>query len=304
MENSITEKKVDISVILVNYKTIDLVKQCILSIFLHVRDVSYEIIVVDNDSNDNCVQLLSKIFPTVTFIQAGANLGFGRANNLGVQHAKGRYLFFLNSDTLLLNNVFPYYLISIENTLSPKLDNPGVLGSLLLDGNGNVTHSYGTFPTLHGVLKDEALRLIRLRGLMNARKSVSAANLPKKVDYVTGANMFMPKEVFDSVGGFYPKFFMYFEETDLQYRLSNRNFHSYVVNGPKIIHLEGRSYKKNQRRRCNFARSLFLYLSRHNSSFKLFCFRYLYFLLRCSSLLKPGYTFKEHKEYMKIILKT
>lgn len=93
----------DVSVIIVNYNTSDLVKNCITSIMEKTKNVSFEIIVVDNNSKDGSVETIINEFPQVRVFPLKENVGFGKANNIGVQHAKGRYVFFLNSDTVLLN---------------------------------------------------------------------------------------------------------------------------------------------------------------------------------------------------------
>lgn len=94
----------DVSVIIVNYNTSDLVKNCITSIMEKTKNVSFEIIVVDNNSKDGSVETIINEFPQVRVFPLKENVGFGKANNIGVQHAKGRYVFFLNSDTVLLND--------------------------------------------------------------------------------------------------------------------------------------------------------------------------------------------------------
>ncbi len=89
------KNKLDVSIIIVNYKTPYLVKDCIQSIYDNTMEVSFEIIVVDNDSNDDCKIILERAFPLVKFIEAESNLGFGKANNLGVTHSIGKYVFLL-----------------------------------------------------------------------------------------------------------------------------------------------------------------------------------------------------------------
>jgi GT2 family glycosyltransferase len=94
----------DVSITIVNYNTKDLLKQCIESVFEKTQDVEFEIIVVDNASSDGSQQMVKELFPKVTLIESPENLGFGRANNLGNKVAKGKYLFILNSDTILIEN--------------------------------------------------------------------------------------------------------------------------------------------------------------------------------------------------------
>ena len=99
-----------VSVIIVNYNTKELTKQAIQSVFDRTEGVEYEIIVVDNDSKDGSVEELKKIFQNkITIIESKENLGFGRANNLGIKQSKGKYVFLLNSDTELINNAIKIF---------------------------------------------------------------------------------------------------------------------------------------------------------------------------------------------------
>ena len=130
---------IDVSIIIVNYNTCELTKQCIDSVFKKTSGISFEVIVVDNDSKDDSIKVLSQD-SRVNFIESGANLGFGRANNLGIKHSRGKYVFFLNSDTILLNNAVKMLFDFMD---AHKELNVGALGTILLDGNHNRTHSYG-----------------------------------------------------------------------------------------------------------------------------------------------------------------
>ena len=95
---------VDVSIIIVSYNTAELLENCINSIVEKTQNISYEVIVVDNDSCDNSISLLYEKFDWVKVIVSKKNLGFGRANNLGIEVASGRNILFLNSDTILINN--------------------------------------------------------------------------------------------------------------------------------------------------------------------------------------------------------
>jgi len=98
-------EKMDVSIIIVNYKTFAYTKDAIASVFEKTEDVAYEVIVVDNNSPDGSGKEIQEYFnDKITFIQSPENLGFGRANNLGAKCSNGKYLFFLNPDTILLNN--------------------------------------------------------------------------------------------------------------------------------------------------------------------------------------------------------
>ena len=99
----------DVSIIIVNYNTKDLIKNCIDSIYEQTKDIKFEIIVSDNGSVDGSIEMIKSEFPNVILIENNANLGFGTANNRGLKIAKGKYIFYLNSDTVLLNNAVKLY---------------------------------------------------------------------------------------------------------------------------------------------------------------------------------------------------
>jgi len=120
-----------VSVILINYNAGQITCNCIESIYKQVKSCDYEIIVVDNASADNSVERIKSSHPAVKLIQSDENLGFGRANNLGVTNAKGEFVFLLNNDTILKNDPFPYFFKHFENEPST-----GIVGCLLKTKNG------------------------------------------------------------------------------------------------------------------------------------------------------------------------
>ena len=133
----------DVSIIIVNYNTCELTKQCIDSIFEKIDGVSFEVIVVDNDSKDDSIKVLSQD-SRITFVASDANLGFGKANNLGVEHSLGKYIFFLNSDTLLVNNAVKLFFDFMEQHQINK--SVGAIGCLLMDNKLRRIHSFADFP--------------------------------------------------------------------------------------------------------------------------------------------------------------
>ena len=130
----------EVSVIIVNYNTISLTKQCIVSIFRYTTGISFEVILVDNGSSHGSAELFSKD-ERIVFIPSSENIGFGRANNLAFLKSSGKYIFLLNSDTYLKNNAIGLFFDYAEHASS---DN-ACLGSLLLDSKDCIVHSYGNF---------------------------------------------------------------------------------------------------------------------------------------------------------------
>lgn len=239
--------KIRVSVVIVNYNTKNLLVDCIRSIYEKTKDVVFEILVVDNDSADGSEALIRNQFPEINFIQSGANIGFGRANNLGIQKAKGEYIFLLNSDTILLNNA-----IAILSDYLDTNNGVGVCGANLYDANHQPTDSY--CQVMPGIFTDADVLLGSIFSKIRYGKNIifnhSGQNLILN-GYVTGADMMIRKRILNEVGLFDPDFFMYFEETELTYRIKNRGYGIASVPEAKIIHLEGASetIKENTMRR-------------------------------------------------------
>lgn len=216
---------VDLSIIIVNYKTPDLTIRCIESIYNSTTNFSYEIVVVDNCSLDKSRQRITEKFPSVFFVSNTENEGFGRANNLGVTKANGNYLLFLNSDMLLQTN-------TIEDSLGYiyQIPNIGVLGCKLLNEDGtqqkSVYHYVGDY-----------------MGVLHTNLLVDYFFKPKlsKIKAVMGAFMIIPKSIFNEVGGFDPDFFMYAEELDLCRRIENKKFEIKYLETVVAIHKHGGS---------------------------------------------------------------
>lgn len=223
----------DVSIVIVNYNTKILLTDCLYSIYENTTEVEFEVIVVDNASSDGSKEYIERLFPKVRWFENQYNLGFGIANNFGAKKANGKYLFLLNSDTILKNNAVKLFWDYAE---CEKNNLVGAIGCWLRNSEGEICSSYGFFPSV----KKEFEYLL---GRLKKRNSESPVILD--VDYITGADIFIKKDLFNKVGGFDPNFFMYYEETDLQFRLSSLNWKRRLITSPQIIHLEGGSFGKN-----------------------------------------------------------
>lgn len=275
----------DVSIIIVNYNTLQLTKDCLDSIFKHTKDLAFEVILVDNNSIDGSVDCFSKD-KRLIFIEAGKNLGFGRANNLGLKQAKGKYIFFLNSDTLLVNNAVKEFYDFAESTTG-KI---GAIGCLLRDKAGNVIHSFSKFPSINWVFNSVIVAHIyqilfhkkyQLYDITNA----DVSQIAFCVDYVTGADLFVNRNVINECGAFDSDFFMYYEETEMQYRWTKRGYLSYIIKSPHIIHLEGGSQdKSNQFKIDKFIRSfksekLYFYKIKSNLGYLIYRLSTFFYIL-------------------------
>ncbi|MDI4567916.1 MAG: glycosyltransferase family 2 protein, partial [Mycoplasma sp.] len=182
----------DVSIIIVNYNTKELTVNCINSIYKHTKNVDFEVIVVDNASSDGSKECFGA-FPGIIYIYSHENLGFGKANNLGVQVSRGKYLFFLNSDTLLINNT-----VKILCDTYKRIPNAGCLGVRLIDGDQNYIHSSESFP----LFKRQLIDLFKISKKDSyLRKELSRyTGGTIEVDYVTGADLFVDKSLFIEFG--------------------------------------------------------------------------------------------------------
>ena len=217
-----------LSIVIVNYKTPDLLIQCLESILETVpTSLVFEVIVVDNNSNDNSERTIKLKFPDVTWIQKEENDGFGRANNIGIKQARGIYILLLNTDIVLLPG-------TVENCLNVIQNDPsiGALGCQLLNADGTVQKStYTGIGNASDILKDN-LVLDRLFKLATKKREIRA---------VMGSFMLMQKATLEKVGLFDPDFFMYSEEIDLCRRMGNNNFKIIYHAEVSAMHKQGGS---------------------------------------------------------------
>ena len=269
--------KIDVSVIIVNYKTPKLLKSCINSIYDKTVGVNFEIIVVDNNSSDGSDKLIQTHFPDVIYVQSESNLGFGKGNNFGLKRARGRNIFFLNSDTLLINNAIK--ILSDYLDLNSRV---GVCGGNLFSENLKNVHSFSlTFPGIYTELDDIFKgKLSKIKKLKKIQYNTEDHPIP--VAYICGANMMIKASVLDDVGVFDPDFFMYFEETELCFRINKKGYDIINLPNAKIVHLEGASQisLKSKLKFYNYSRKRY-----YKKRYGLFKFLIVCWLFRLKCLL-------------------
>lgn len=229
---------VQVSIIIVNYNTKELTKNCLDSIYQKTENISYEIVVIDNASTDGTQDMIKQEFKEVILIESNKNLGFGRANNLGIERAKGKYVFLLNSDTILLNNAVKIFFDYME-----KNEQVGVCGGNLYNEDMTEQASYGNFPKLSQQLLSTFLMYKILPEIYKKYFAISDGIVEKEksVDFICGADMFISKKVLEEVGYFDKDFFMYYEETELCHRIRKAKYDIKIIPDVKIIHLCGKS---------------------------------------------------------------
>jgi len=216
-----------LSIIIVHYKTRDFTIQCLKSIRDFCSRMDYEVILVDNDSQDGIGQIIAADFPLVRFIETGRNTGFSTANNLGIKNARGEYILFLNSDTKLIEPIFDQ-LIEYMN-INPRV---GAVGPRHLYEDGQFQVSFGKFPTLWS---DILLKLVPCPSLP----------LTNNVDWLSGSCLLVRRQALEDSGLFDEAFFMYLEDVDLCTRIRHQGWGTDYFPIASIIHFHGRSAKNN-----------------------------------------------------------
>ncbi|PBQ32078.1 glycosyl transferase family 2 [Sphingobacteriaceae bacterium] len=233
-----------LSVIIVNYNVKHFLEQCLFSVFKALKNIEAEVFVVDNNSVDGSITLIREKFPNVILIQNKNNAGFSVANNQAIKVAKGKYVLLLNPDTVVQEDVF-------EKTLAFMDAHPdaGGLGIKMLDGKGTfLPESKRGLPT-PAVAFYKIFGLARLFPKSQKFGQYHLTYLDKtknhQVDVLSGAFMLMRKEALDKVGLLDETFFMYGEDIDLSYRITQGGYKNYYFAESSIIHYKGESTKKS-----------------------------------------------------------
>ena len=256
---------VELSVIVVNWNTRELLRACLASVQKHTAGLDYELIVVDNGSSDGSPAMVREEFPEVTLIENPDNRGFAAANNQGIRVAKGRAVLLLNSDTELTENS----LLKLHRFLFSREEIGGVGGRLAYAG-GALQWSYGFEPSLGRMLW---ITVSGLLGVSWGRKP--SAVVPERVDqpipveYVVGADLMVKKSVLDRIGLLDESFFAYFEETDLCRRIRAAGSETWFTPETSIIHRIGSSFGPESLPRLRiYYTSLFRYLQKHRGGYR------------------------------------
>lgn len=245
----------DVSIIIVNYNTSHLIKNCIDSIIKLTEIIEYEIIVVDNATEPDLEEKLL-FSDKVKVVKLDRNLGFGLANNEGFKYATGKYVLCLNPDTLLINNAIWTLFNSLESN-----SQIGICGGNLYDELNKPALSFkrmlpGILNELNELFFEIPQRVLTKNRYFNYSEKII------NVGYISGADLMIRYDVFKKMNGFSSSFFMYYEETDLCARVMRDGYGIISVPQAKIQHLEGKSFntsiKYNQLRFTQQSRHKYL----------------------------------------------
>jgi len=231
----------DLSVILVNYKGPALLLDCIESIYRETTHVSFEIIVVDNFSEDESERIVLQKFPGVVWVAMTYNSGFARANNAGIKIANGNFILLLNSDTIILENAIEKTILLLEE--HREISACGVQ-LLNIDGSSQISGATNVKGGLNNTLIPLPYlgSLVRYIGYKAGAKKPSIEKIEEMVyvDWIIGAFLLTKRNVIDKAGLLDEEFFMYSEEMEWCSRLQ-RSGKLCLFEGPKVIHLQGGS---------------------------------------------------------------
>jgi len=279
---------VDVSIIIVNYNTKEILLNCLQSIHRWPSQLACEIIVVDNASTDGSAAAVENGFPEIRLLRNAINCGFAKANNQGIGKAVGKYLLLLNPDTLFVEDaVTPLF------NFMERHPEAGMAGGKILNVDGSLQPSYFPLPNLLTIFWI-AFFLNRVLPLnhVNGKWVIGHQSLPSPflVQRLLGACLFVRQETVQKVGGFDSGFFLFSEEEDLCYRILRQGWAIYYFPATSVIHLGGQSAAPNNPRMIVCANeSKVRFFRKHYGVMAQLLFRMIWFfalIIRMPSVLR------------------
>ncbi len=229
----------DISIIIISWNTRVILQDCLTSIYKHGGDINYEVIVVDNCSTDDSAEMVKKDFPQVNVIENSENLGFARANNIGIRVSKGRYMCLINSDVTILDDCIGRLLLFMDERSAV-----GMAGPRILNPDRTVQHSCRHFPSIWNNL----CQSLGLNHLFPKSAFFSywimdywSYDSIKSVDALSGCFWIIRREALDDVGLLDEDFFIYGEDLDWCRRFHEAGWDIVFYPGAEAVHLGGAS---------------------------------------------------------------
>ncbi len=252
----------DLSIIIVSWNVKDLLKKCLASIYKYTKDIDFEVIVIDNASQDGSAQMVTREFPQVNLIASNQNLGFAKANNLGLEQALGKYVLFLNPDTELIENSFKIMFDLMEqdkkialstcqlnysdSTLQKNIkNNPGLCDQLLI------------LLKLHHVIKPKCLEKYLAKNFDYSKE--------QEVKQIMGAFVFSKSDIIKEIGGWDTDYFIWWEDLDLCKKVQELGYNIIYTPKTKIIHHEAKSFEQQMslKKQKNFNKGMRIYFKKH-----------------------------------------
>lgn len=233
------DKYKNIDFVLISYNTAELTYDCIKSIYDTTDYIDFEIILVDNNSTDNTIDLIKKSFPKVNIIQNKSNFGYAKAVNIGVSHSNSDLFIVSNTDVLFLKN-------TLSELLNHLNENVGLFAPQQIYPNGKWQRSHGDYPGIIFGLKD-LFFITSINRIIKPYlyKFGITKNKIKNVPYCDGAVLLISRKAYDEVNGFDEDYFFFTEEIDFCYKINERNWKVQLNTFSEVIHYRGFSRKKN-----------------------------------------------------------
>jgi GT2 family glycosyltransferase/lipopolysaccharide/colanic/teichoic acid biosynthesis glycosyltransferase len=259
-----------LSIIIVNYNVRDFLHHALVSLQKAMKGIRSEIIVVDNASDDGSIEMVRRRFPKVQLIASKSNLGFAKANNLGLKRARGKYFLLINPDTLVQEDTLRVMLKFFED--SPDV---GLAGCKILNPDGTFQLACRrSFPRPWAAFT----KMVGLSALFPGSRLFGSYNLSYlspdetyEIDAVSGSFMMLRRACYEQVGGLDEDFFMYGEDLDWCYRVQQAGWKNYYVHSTQIIHYKGESTKRSNLDEIRmFYQAMHLFVQKHVSSSMIF----------------------------------
>ena len=247
-----------LSVIIVNYNVTQLLRNCLLSLQKYIKDVDYEVIVIDNASTDTSWKDLIPEFPNIHFISSDINGGFSKANNKAIKTAKGEYVLLLNPDTELEG----FYIKELLDFSDSKVKF-GCLGVKMHDAEGNfLPESKRSVPDMFNSFEKLFTNLKKNNSKSYYRNDIGEDAIAE-VEVITGAFLLIKRAVYEEIGGLDESYFMYGEDIDLCYTLLREGYENYYYGKASLLHHKGESTVKDE-----------VYLNRFYGAMQIFIDKY------------------------------
>lgn len=252
-----------LSIIIISYNVKHFLEQCLCSVHKAILRMEAEVWVVDNASQDGSVEFLKPKFPWVNFLENAKNVGFAKANNLALKQCRGKYVLFLNPDTLIAEDTLVRCFIFMEANARA-----GALGVRMIDGSGAfLPESKRSLPSpLSSFYKLAGLSRLFPNSQTFSRYSLTYLSEFRnhEVEVLSGAFMLVKKDLLVQLKGFDEAFFMYGEDIDLSFRIAQMGYKNYYFSDCTIIHFKGESTQKASIRYTTmFYKAMSIFVRKH-----------------------------------------
>ena len=256
----------ELSIITVNYHHSHLLRDSLESVHLTVKEIQFEVIVVDNSFKDEGLESVLNQFPETRLIDNSTNLGFACANNQGAEVAKGDFLLFINPDTIIKEG-------AIEAMLEHLRSNPsvGIIGPKVLNPNGTIQYSCRKFPTIWSGLFNRYSLMTRLfpnnRYSRDYLMSDYDHSWTRSVDWVSGCCMMIPAPIFKKINGFDENYFLFIEDIDLCQAMKKEGYLVNYFPSAQIFHkISSSNARINPQTIIKRHKGMIYYYKKHNKT--------------------------------------